>query len=267
MAGETRPRRMATDVDPAQGAGGVIEVLYPEFSNQAGDNGNALYLRACLPGATFVETPYGQEPAFATRDVQAVILGSMTEAHQQLAAGALLPHAARLAELADAGVPMLFSHSGAEILGSTFATPGGGSARGLGVLDFVTRLDMPRRYICSFVGSFDPADGTDPMRILGFKIQFTQMRGNNAQAPFAKVERGWGLCEGSSFEGFRRGGLVATWVLGPILPTNPSFAAWFCGRIAGGPVRLAFEAEARAAYDARHAELMRPLPRGKVISC
>ena len=29
----------------------VIEVLYPEYANQAGDNGNAMYLRACLPDA------------------------------------------------------------------------------------------------------------------------------------------------------------------------------------------------------------------------
>ena len=32
----------------------VVEVLYPEYANQAGDNGNAMYLRACLPDATFV---------------------------------------------------------------------------------------------------------------------------------------------------------------------------------------------------------------------
>ena len=32
----------------------VVEVLYPEFGNQAGDNGNEMYLRACLPDATFV---------------------------------------------------------------------------------------------------------------------------------------------------------------------------------------------------------------------
>ena len=34
----------------------IVEVLYPEYANQAGDNGNAMYLRACLPDATFVET-------------------------------------------------------------------------------------------------------------------------------------------------------------------------------------------------------------------
>ncbi len=72
-------------VPAGQGAGCTVEILYPEFGNQAGDNGNALYLRSCLPGATFIETAYGEEPAFATRDVSAVILASVTERHQQLA--------------------------------------------------------------------------------------------------------------------------------------------------------------------------------------
>lgn len=251
-----------------QGAGCVIEVLYPEFGNQAGDNGNALYLRACLPGATFIETAYGDEPAFASQDVSAIVMGGMTEAHQQLAATALLPHAARLAQLADAGTPMLFTHSAAELLGSSFGTPVGGQAQGLGILDFSTRLDMPKRYLCSTVGSFDPSDGGDPLQILGFKIQFTQMQAgaDGSCRPFCTLNRGWGLAEQNPFEGLIRGGLIATWILGPLLPTNPDFARWFCEKITGSADILPFEKEARAAYRVRAAELTHPLPKGKTIS-
>ena len=263
----TNKPQVTTDVDPLQGAGAVVEVLYPEFGNQAGDNGNTLYLRACLPGAQFIETHFGNIPAFATQDVSAVIMNSMTEAHQQLAAEALAPYAARLAELADAGVPMLFTHSAAEILGTSFGTPDGGRKQGLGVLDFSTRQDMPRRYLCSSVGDFDPQDGGDHLCILGFKIQFTQMRGENVNCAFAKVDRGWGLSEGSSFEGFRRGNLIATWLIGPLLTMNPDFTAWFCEKIVGSPVKIAFEETARTAYDVRHAELTKPRPKGKTITC
>ena len=161
---------------------------------------------------------------------------------------------------------MLFTHSAAELLGNTFGTKDGGRADGLGVLDFSTRLDMPKRYLCSFVGGFEPEEGADPVTVLGFKIQFTQMRGNNAGCAFTKVERGWGLAEGSSFEGFRRGGLIASWVIGPLLASNPDLAHWFCRQIVGHDVPLAFEREARAAYDVRHAELTKPLPKGKVIN-
>ena len=270
-----------TDVPRAQGAGAVVEILYPEFANQAGDNGNALYLRACLPGALFIETRYGDTPAFVTRDVDAIVLGSMTEAHQRLAADALRPHAMRLAELADEGVPMLFTHSAAEILGSSFGTPDGGNVNGLGILDLATRQDMPKRYLCSLVGEFDPGAGDAPLEVLGFKIQFTQSRGNNVAGgarTFLELERGWGLAEGSGYEGFRRGGLIATWALGPLLTTNPALARWFVDAIivratfhdpaaaAWLPCRLAFEREARAAYEVRYAELTKPLPSGKQVS-
>ena len=174
---------------------------------------------------------------------------------QNATKGSAKCHISRPRQLADAGVPMLFTHSAAEILGTSFGTPGGGRQDGLGILELSTRLDMPKRYLCSFVGTFDPADGTDPMTILGFKIQFTQMRGNSATSPFAKVERGWGLAEGSSFEGLRRGGLIATWVIGPLLATNPDFAAWFCRQVTGTEVRVV-----------RHAELTKPLPKGKTIN-
>ena len=40
----------------------TVEILYPEFGNQAGDNGNAMYLRACLSHATFIETAFGKVP-------------------------------------------------------------------------------------------------------------------------------------------------------------------------------------------------------------
>ena len=73
----------------SENAGGerriVIEELFPEFGNQGGDNGNLMYLLACLPEAEGVKTAFGDEPAFATRDdVSMVLLGGMTEHQQKL---------------------------------------------------------------------------------------------------------------------------------------------------------------------------------------
>ena len=51
-----------------------------------------------------------------------------------------------------------------------------------------------------------------------------------------------------------------------MLPTNPDFARWFCERVAGAPIQLAFERELREAYEVRRAELTKPLPKGKVIN-
>ena len=106
----------------------TIEVLYPEFGNQAGDNGNAMYLRACLPEAEFIETPFGSAPAFSTRDdIDLVLLCGMTERQQERVLDELRPLAARIASLADAGTPMLFTGNAAELLGRVIVRPSGSS--------------------------------------------------------------------------------------------------------------------------------------------
>ncbi len=39
-------------------------MVFPEYGNQGGDNGNAMILRESLPEATFIETSYGDMPYF-----------------------------------------------------------------------------------------------------------------------------------------------------------------------------------------------------------
>ena len=47
----------------------IIEALFPEMCNLFGDVGNMRYLRQCLPDAEFIETAYGEKPAFAEQNV------------------------------------------------------------------------------------------------------------------------------------------------------------------------------------------------------
>ena len=70
----------------------VVEVLYPEYANQAGDNGNAMYLRACLPDATFVETSHDDVPYFAEHVPSLVLLCGMSEAQQEKTIELLMPY-------------------------------------------------------------------------------------------------------------------------------------------------------------------------------
>ena len=94
----------------------VIEVLYPEYANQAGDNGNAMYLRACLPNAEFIETTHDDVPYFAEHVPSLILLCGMSEAQQVNTIKLLQPYRERLVELIDAGVPMLFTGSAPEVL-------------------------------------------------------------------------------------------------------------------------------------------------------
>jgi Predicted glutamine amidotransferase len=229
----------------------VIEVLYPEFGNQAGDNGNEMYLRACLPDATFVHTSYGDTPYLADKVPSLVLMCGMTELQQDIAARGLAPYRDRLAELIDAGVPMLFTGSAAEVLGTSITNPDGTSVEGLGILDFVTHRNMPKRYLDVVVGTFVPAPGEKPIEVVGFKIQFTLMEGRNESSFFLSDEVGFGLNERSRLEGFRRNNLIATWLIGPLLPSNPDLVRWILDVMGETDVTLAFEGEARRAHDER----------------
>ncbi|MBE6469615.1 MAG: glutamine amidotransferase [Coriobacteriaceae bacterium] len=222
--------------------GTVIEVLYPEFGNQAGDNGNAMYLRACLPEATFIETPFGAEPAFASRDdISCILLGGMTERQQERVLEALMPWRDRLIELADAGIPMLFTGNAVELLATMIVTPEGRGITALGLFDIVVHRRTPERYASVCVGSFEPGEGAAPFDVVGYKIQFTQAEGDNRRSHFCRLKNGFGLNEASELEGVRRRNLIGTWFLGPLLPINPPLTRWLLDTLGETDAPLAFE--------------------------
>lgn len=261
---ETAGAETAADeaADSAGGAGGgspVIEVLFPEYGNQAGENGNVMYLRACLPHATFVETSHGDVPYFANARPDLIVMCGMTERQQETVIERLRPYRDRLAQLVDEGVHMLFTGNAPEVLARAIEDARGTRVEGLGIIDAVVRRDMASRYLSVEVGSFTPAPGADAIEVVGFKIQFTQVEGDNTESCFLRNSVGWGLNEQSSLEGFRVGNLIATWIIGPLLPLNPPFTAWLIGEVAGeGAVDLAFEPEVRVAYEKRARELKVP---------
>ena len=169
----------------------TIEILYPEFGNQAGDNGNAMYLKACLPEAEFVETAFGDEPAFASRDdISLVLLCGMTERQQERVLEELMPLRDRLLELVDAGVPMLFTGNAAELLGSMIVTPGKAAASPAGHLRFRDAPADAEALYRRRPGGFIPAPGPTLSISLASRCSFTQMEGDNASAAFCELKQG-----------------------------------------------------------------------------
>lgn len=237
----------------------VIESLFPEFGNQGGDNGNMMYLKASLPDAEFVETSFSDEPAFATRDVSFVYMGYMTEAEQEKVATKLKPYRARLEQLVEQGCVMLFTGSAAELLGTSITLANGRVIEGLGLFDFAVTQDLSERIAEVFLGSFEPAGAADPIDIVGYKIQFTQAQGDNAEEGFCTAKVGFGLNRQSRIEGFHRGNLFATWLCGPLLPLNPLFTEYLMTLVTGEQGRsAAFREEALAAYRKRVEEFKTP---------
>lgn len=180
----------------------VVESLFPEFSNQGGDNGNMMYLKASLPAAEFIETRFTDEPAFVTRDVDFIYLGYMTEAEQEKVAAKLMPHKDRLVELVEKGCVVLFTGNACDLLGTKIVCDDGHEVSCLGLFDFTVKQDFSRRIVEPYLGTFTPAGtGGEPLEIVGYKVQFTQVEGDNSREPFCKNEVGFGLRRGDSFEG------------------------------------------------------------------
>lgn len=263
-AGETAPRTGAAAGEPAgqaqvnADAHPVIELLYPEFGNQAGAGGNEMYLRACLPGARFIETSKGDVPYFANARPDFILMCGMTEAQQETVIQELLPYRDRLQELIDDGVPMLFCGNAPEVLCREIADARGTTVAGLGLIDARVERDMGRRFVSVQEGTFEPGNGAEPIDVVGFKIQFTQVEGDNSAAPFVRLTTGWGLNEQSSLEGFCLKNCIATWMIGPELPLNPPLAKHLISLMGADQPELAFEEEAMAAYAKRVKEFRTP---------
>ncbi len=232
----------------------TIEILFPEYANLFGDMGNMRYLQACLPDATFVRTPLTQTPYFANHKVDLLYMGPMTERVQQRAILALMPFIDRLRRMIADGVPMLFTGNAAEVLGKAILLEGGNSVNGLGLLDMTAKQDLFHRYNGFVIGRFAPIH-TD---IVGFKSQFTSAVGNNADCPFLKVERGIGLNRHSRAEGFFKGRMIATYLLGPILVLNPALTRWLLDEMGATDVPLVHEEALTDAYTRRLAEFCDP---------
>ena len=108
---------------------------------------------------------------------------------------------------------------------------------------------MMNRHNSFFLGTY----GTG-MEIVGFKSLFGHTYGaDDPGTGLFKVVRGVGRRPGSLVEGFRRGGLMATYLTGPLLVLNPPFTKQLLREL-GAEDTLAFEEAAMEAYEARLAE-------------
>ncbi len=225
-----------------------IEVLFPEAGNLFGDTANIKYLRLCLPEAEFVYTGFGDVPAFAEGGVDLIYSGPMTESKQEAAAAALLPYSGRIRELVEAGIHFLFTGNSLELLGHYIEAEDGGRISALGIADFYSRRFMDKRYNGFFLGA------SGDVEITGFNSRFSHSYPAAGVEGFASVKRGIGLNETCAFEGVRVNNCIGTYLLGPLLPLNPPFAARLLASLGAPDARPAFYDAAMEAYSKRLGE-------------
>lgn len=104
-----------------------------------------------------------------------------------------------------------------EVFGKTIRD-GEKTISGLGLLDLTARRILPRRANSLFLGGFE---GT---KIVGYTSRFSHME--SSLPPLFTVEKGLGCSESAAVEGIRSGGVLGTYLLGPLLVLNPDFTRW-----------------------------------------
>jgi CobQ-like glutamine amidotransferase family enzyme len=194
----------------------TIATLYPEALGTYGDGGNTLALshRARARGYQVNSVDVSLGDALPTADIY--LVGGGEDGPQRQAAEALRRDGSLAARLAD-GAIVLGVCAGLQILGESFEVAGGLVAPGLGLFDGETRRGEKRR-----VGNC--VVDVDGRLLVGFENHGGDTTLGDAPA-LGRVRRGYGN-DGES-DGVRLGGLVGTYLHGPVLALNP----WLCDQL------------------------------------
>lgn len=224
-----------------------IEVLFSEVCNLYGDLANVRYLKACRPELEIVETDLHTKPRFLDEDVALVFMGSTTEQGLKLATEALLPWREAIAAKIDGGQRFLAVGNAVDMLTEGIRSDGGLAVTGLGLVPGQAEYRMMQRHNSFFLGTFED------MEIVGFKSLFGHIQGAGDAEAWFRAVRGVGRDGATAAEGFRRGGLMATSLIGPLLILNPPLTKWLL-RDMGLDDTLAFEDAAMDSYRKRVAE-------------
>lgn len=230
-----------------------IEILYPELCTLYGDKGNMMYLKLCLPEAQFIETTLNDKPLFLTEDIDMVYICSMSEQSQEVILSRLLPMRDEICAKLDAGKSLfLFTGNALELLGKYIKREDGSKVEALAYLNSYSVRQTPNRFNTLMKAKFEG------MTLIGYTSRFSHTFGIPEQDAFCKVEIGTGMNPKSKFEGIRKGTILATYMLGPILVSNPDFTHYILKLLDADMEKIPYEDAMRDAYNRKLEEFAQP---------
>jgi len=240
-------------------ADGVLRIcaLYPDLMNIYADRGNLLLLerRCAWRGIGFEVMPAGLGEGIDPDAHDLFYLGGGQDRDQLLCAQDLVEskrdalHAA-----AEAGKVILGVCGGYQLLGHSYAF-GNEEVPGVGLVDLRTVRSETGPRLIGNVAIEVELPGTDGPRILaGFENHGGRTHLGAGEQALGRVLRGHGNSGDSGFEGAIRGGVIGTYLHGPLLPKNAWFADWLVERALGLDALPALD---DALEDAAHAAARR----------
>lgn len=217
--------------------------LYPEHMNIYADRGNLAVLeRRCRwRGIDFTLRGTGPGESFEPNRHDLIYMGGGQDRDQELVARDLVETKREaLVQATAGGASVLAVCGGYQLLGHSYALPGGDRLPGLGLVDLRTVREEGPRLIGNVLIETDLGDGA--RRLAGFENHGGRTYLGAGEHPLGKVVSGFGNNGRDGAEGVRRDRLIGTYLHGPLLPKNVWLAdrliAWALERRFGGSIRL-----------------------------
>ena len=213
-----------------------IVSVFPDVLGTYGDGGNAVVLHKRLLWrglpAELVRTTAGQDlPA----DGDLYVLGGSEDDAQGFAVQRLRDGV--LQRAVQRGAHVFAVCAGLQMLGHSFTTGTGEHLQGLGLLDLHTQRLAARVVGEVLVELGQNASGRASSRVSGFANHGGGSTLGPSAAPLGTVLSGSGNLGGpGGQEGAVQGGVVATYLHGPVLARNPDLADWLLERALGQPL-------------------------------
>jgi len=201
--------------------------LYPEQMNIYADRGNLLFLRRRCEwrGIAVTETSAGLGEPIDPDAHDLIYIGGGQDRDQRIVAEDLVrTKREALAAALAGGTAMLAVCGGYQLLGHSYQL-GDETIEGLGLVDLRTVREEGPRLIGNIAIEVDL--GTGKRVLAGFENHGGRTYLGAGEEPLGRVLHGPGNNGRDGFEGVRRGGLIGTYMHGPLLPKN----AWLADHL------------------------------------
>lgn len=230
-----------------------IEILYPELCCLYGDKGNTLFLQKCLPDADFIYTQLNDKPLFLSEEIDLCCMYSMSEASQERILERLLQWKEEIAAKFQNGKTLfLLLGNALELFGKHIQREDGSKVTGLGIYDTYTVRHAPNRFNTLIQANFEN------MTLLGYTSRFSDTYGITEDMCMCKVEIGTGSAPGSKLEGIQQDRVIATYLLGPLLVSNPDFSKWLLTQLGIDDPQLPYADALYESYECKRKEFQQP---------
>lgn len=208
-----------------------IGLLLPDLLGTYGDNGNAEVLQCRLRWRGFraAIVPITIDTA-VPESLDLYVLGGGEDSAQAMAMRHLAGQVG-LRRAVDRAAPMLAVCAGLQVLGRQLSIENGKLRPGLGLLDLTTE-PAPDRAVGEI--STRPTPGLLTEMLTGFENHQGRTVLGPAARPLGQVVAGIGNGDGA--DGAVQGGIIGTYLHGPVLARNPELADLLLERVVGTPL-------------------------------